>query len=197
MSSEHEEALKENLYCEHTRYAPRSLNRRRYLGDDSATTQQDFSYIENFRVDNLKAKGRETSFTLKERTVVRIDGTEHDELQFFITILKGKHVVAGQDGALIQDTESMLIPSIFTVLEAGDYVLHIGFLAREAEILRQPCQSIQLQMAMRRADKEILYPRSRAREAEVSAISLETISSLDEKFFEARILPVSDDNGKF
>ena len=197
MSSEHEEALKENLYCEHTRYAPRSLNRRRYLGDDSATTQQDFSYIENFRVDNLKAKGRETSFTLKERTVVRIDGTEHDELQFFITILKGKHVVAGQDGALIQDTESMLIPSIFTVLEAGDYVIHIGFLAREAEILRQPCQSIQLQMAMRRADKEILYPRSRAREAEVSAISLETISSLDEHFFEARILPVSDDNGKF
>ena len=50
---------------------------------------------------------------------------------------------------------------------------------------------------MRRADREILYPRSRAREAEVSAISLETISSLDEHFFEARILPVSDDNGKF
>ena len=104
VSSEHEEALKENLYCEHTRYAPRSFNRRRYLGDDSALTQQDFNYIENFRVDNLKAKGRETSFTLKERTVVRIDGTEHEELQFFITILKGKHVVAGQDGALIQDT---------------------------------------------------------------------------------------------
>ena len=129
--------------------------------------------------------------------MVRIDGTEHEELQFFITILKGKHVVAGQDGALIQDTESMLIPSIFTVLEAGDYVMKIEFVAREAEILRQPCQSIQLQIAMRRAEKEFLYPRSRAREAEVSAISLETISSLDEHFFEAKILPVSEDNGKF
>ena len=50
---------------------------------------------------------------------------------------------------------------------------------------------------MRRADKDILYPRSRAREADVSPISLETISSMDEHFFEAKILPVSDDNGKF
>jgi len=34
ISSEHEEALKENLYCEHTRYLPRSMNRLRYLGKE-------------------------------------------------------------------------------------------------------------------------------------------------------------------
>ena len=61
MSQEHEESLKENLYCEHTRYLPRNLNRLRYLGDPSDTTytgQQDFNYIEYFRVDNLKYEGR-------------------------------------------------------------------------------------------------------------------------------------------
>ena len=33
LSKEHEEALKENLKCEHTRYLPKSLNRLRYLGE--------------------------------------------------------------------------------------------------------------------------------------------------------------------
>ena len=98
MSKEHEESLKDNLYCEHTRYLPRNLNRLRYLGaEDSKYNQQDFNYIEHFRVDNLKHEGRETKFTLKERTVVRIDGIEHDSLHFFIKIYKGKQVVAGQD----------------------------------------------------------------------------------------------------
>ena len=32
MSKEHEEALKENMTCEHSRYLPRDLNRLRYLG---------------------------------------------------------------------------------------------------------------------------------------------------------------------
>jgi len=78
VSAEHEEALKENMVCEHTRYLPRNLNRLRYLGDTDV--QQDFDYIEHFRVDNLKHEGRETKFTLKEKTVVRVDGIEHEAL---------------------------------------------------------------------------------------------------------------------
>ena len=154
MSAEHEEALKENLYCEHTRYMPRSLNRLRYLGDpnDKNREQQDFNYIENFRVDNLKHEGRQTNFTLSERTVVRIDGVEHEQLMFFLKIYKGKSLVAGQDESLLEGTEAVLIPSIFTVLEPGEYNLRVEFVAREMEILKQPCQSIQLQIAMNRAD---------------------------------------------
>ena len=79
MSDEHEEALKENIYCEHTRYLPRNLMRSRYLGTEDSP-QHDFNYIEHFRVDNLIHEGRSTSFTLKEKTVVRIDGVEHDSL---------------------------------------------------------------------------------------------------------------------
>ena len=104
---------------------PRNLNRLRYLGDpeDTIRGQQDFNYIENFRVDNLKHEGRGTAFTLTERTVVRIDGVEHEQLMFFLKIYKGKNVVAGQDESLLDGTETVLLPSIFTVLEAGDYKL--------------------------------------------------------------------------
>ena len=83
ISSEHEDQLKENLVCDHTRYLPKSLNRLRYLGDfakDPSKPQQDFNYLEHFRVDNLRHEGRESTFTLKERTVVRIDGIEHEQL---------------------------------------------------------------------------------------------------------------------
>lgn len=77
--------------------------------------------MEHFRVDNLKHEGRETKFTLKERTVVRMDGVEHEDLSFFFKIYKGKQVVAGQEGHLLVGTEAVLIPSIFTVLEPGEY----------------------------------------------------------------------------
>lgn len=40
MSTEHEDSIKENLYCEHTRYLPKSLNRLRYLGDESEDIPQ-------------------------------------------------------------------------------------------------------------------------------------------------------------
>jgi len=53
----------------------------------------------------------------------------------------------------------MLIPSIFTVLDAGDYVLKVEFIARESVVLAQACQSIQIQLAMNRADLDYLYPR--------------------------------------
>ena len=33
ITKEHEDALKENMLCEHTRYLPKSLNRLRYLGE--------------------------------------------------------------------------------------------------------------------------------------------------------------------
>ena len=47
--------------------------------------------------------------------------------------------MAGQDASLLDETETVLLPSIFTVLEAGDYTLKVEFIAREAEILNLPC----------------------------------------------------------
>jgi len=93
-------------------------------------------------VDNLKHVGRQTNFTLTERTVVRIEGLEHEQLRFFIKIYKGQNVVAGQESALLGGTETMFVPSIFVVLEAGEYNVRFEFVAREATILSQPCQSI-------------------------------------------------------
>ena len=142
VSKEHEQSLKEHLRCEHTRYLPKSLNRLRYLGEVDVADQQDFDYIEHFRVDNLKHSGRETKFTLKEKTLVRIDGVEHAQLSFFIKILRGDEVVASQEGAILTSNNVRLIPAIFAVLEPGDYVMKIEFVAREAEILTEPCQAI-------------------------------------------------------
>ena len=39
-STEHEDSIKENLYCEHTRYLPRNLNRLRYLGEENEDSPQ-------------------------------------------------------------------------------------------------------------------------------------------------------------
>ena len=78
-SNEHDEELQNNLKCEHTTYLPDTLNSIRYLGAEDSPAQQDFDYIENFRVDNVH-KSTGTKFTLKERTVVRIDGFEHANL---------------------------------------------------------------------------------------------------------------------
>lgn len=112
------------MYCEHTRYIPRSLNRLRYLGKEGGS-QQDFNYIEHFRVDNMQHTGRVTNFTLSERTVIRIDGIEHEQLSFFLKIYKGggRNLVAGQDESIIGDTETVAVPAIFTVLEPGEYSL--------------------------------------------------------------------------
>ena len=68
-----------------------------------------------------------------------MDGVEHEHLQFFISISKGGKVVSGQEPAKLPGTENYLYPSIFTVLDAGDYVMAISFIAHEAEILRLPC----------------------------------------------------------
>jgi hypothetical protein len=83
--------------------------------------------------------------------VVRFDGVEHDFLQFFIKIYHDKKLVASQDVAELTGTGVHLVPSIFVVLGPGDYTMKIEFVAKEAEILRQPCQAIQLQVAMNRA----------------------------------------------
>ena len=47
--------------------------------------------------------------------------------------------MAGQNIAQLDGTETMLFPSIFTVLEPGEYSFKVEFIAREAEILRQAC----------------------------------------------------------
>ena len=91
----------------------------------------------------------------------------------------------------------MLQPSIFVVLTKGDYVLKIEFVAREAELLRAPCQSIQVQIAMNRASEDSLYPRDTASKIKIANISLQTISTDKEQFFHATPLPVNAENGHF
>lgn len=91
-------------------------------------------------MDNLKFHGRESMFTLQETTVVRVDGVQHEHLTFYIKIFKEKgEVVAEQKTAELVGTGVHLTPSIFVVLPAGDYRMKIEFVAKEAEILRQPC----------------------------------------------------------
>ena len=89
-----------------------------------------------------------------------------------------------------------LTPSIFVVLPAGDYRMKIEFVAKEAEILRQPCQAIQLQLAMNRASDEYLYPRERPNEEHIDHLNLQTATDSD-KFFEAQVHPVNSEFGKF
>jgi len=90
-----------------------------------------------------------------------------------------------------------MIPSIFVVLDAGEYVLKVTFMARESELLRMPCQSIQLQLAMNRASEDYLYPRDTAPKITISEMSLKSISSDKEQFFQASVLPHTKENGKF
>ena len=139
---DHEEELQNNLRCEHTGYLPETLNTVRYLGSpDSATTQQDFDYIENFRVDNVhKAAG--TRFSLKERTVIRIDGFEHASLQFRISIQRGRKQLISTSSQKLPDTKVETMSSIFIVLDESDYMLRLSFASSNSHIVRQPCQSI-------------------------------------------------------
>ena len=50
---------------------------------------------------------------------------------------------------------------------------------------------------MNRADEDYLYPRPEPRDVNVSKLTLANISSEEPKFFEARVLTTSGDNGKF
>ena len=83
------------------------------------------------------------------------------------------------------------------MLTKGEYVLKVEFLAREAELLRAPCQSIQVQIAMNRASEDYLYPRDTASKIKIAEMSLQTISADKEMFFHATPLPVNDENGHF
>ena len=104
-------------------------------------------------------------------------------------------MISGQEPAHLPGTESYLYPSIFTVLEPGEYSMKIEFISHEAEILRLPCQSIQLQIAMNRADESYMYPRDQINKDKISALTLENISGLKEMLFEARVQPVGDEDG--
>lgn len=56
--------------------------------------------------------------------MVRIDGVEHENLQFYFKILnKDQTVVADQESAEIKGTGVHLTPAIFVVLEAGEYLM--------------------------------------------------------------------------
>ena len=110
----------------------------RYLGAPEATTQQDFDYIENFRVDNVH-KGAGTKLSLKERTVVRIDGFEHASLQFRIMIQRGRKQLISTGSQKLPDTKVEAMSSIFLVLDEGDYTLRLSFASSNSHIVRQPC----------------------------------------------------------
>ena len=47
-------------------------------------------------------------------------------------------------------------------------------------------------MAMNRANPELMFPSIRPTDAEMSTISLETVTDETDHFFEARVRPVDD-----
>ena len=78
--------------------------------------------------------------------MVRIAGQQHANLDFKIRILKGFQTIASSgEGEIVE--KITVEASLFTILEAGSYSLQIEFIS-EPHILHQPCQYIQLQMAM-------------------------------------------------
>ena len=69
---------------------PKTFNTERYLRSlDSDLPQKDFYYIENVRIDNLKTATK-TRFTLKEDTIVRIEGLDHDNISLKAFILENE-----------------------------------------------------------------------------------------------------------
>ena len=48
---------------------------------------------------------------------------------------------------------------------------------------------------MNRADEDYLYPRTMAQSTKVSKINLDTITSFKENYFEAKIQPMTDEEG--
>ena len=62
-----------SLRCEHLLDLPESFNTVRYLGVDK---QQDFEYIEKFRIENL-ASNAMIKFKLTSTTLVRFEGLQH------------------------------------------------------------------------------------------------------------------------
>ena len=88
LTREHDLELIKNIHCEHSMTIPETLNSDRYLGSpekqrnmDREHVQQDFNYVENFRVDYAETSPI-TKFSLDEKTVVRIEGLEHNDLDF-------------------------------------------------------------------------------------------------------------------
>lgn len=87
------------MHCDHSIKFPETFNSPRYLGiprdptDKSNFLQQDFVYLDNYRIDFLH-KSPQTRFTLTEKTVVRIEGLEHEHLDFTLKITKDKKTVA-------------------------------------------------------------------------------------------------------
>ena len=63
-------------------------------------------------------------------------------LEFFVKIFKDGKEIAGQDHDDLPGTDTVLVPSIFVVLQPGEYIMKIEFISSQFEVLRQPCQSV-------------------------------------------------------
>jgi hypothetical protein len=90
---------------------------------------------------------------------VRIEGLEHNELNFQLMIKKDNKIVAQYQRNKANDISSSILGSLFTVLDQGKYQFVMTFLAKDSNIIKQPCQSIRLQIAMNKVDSDYLYPR--------------------------------------
>ena len=81
---------------------------------------------------------------------------------------------------------------VFATLDAGDYSLRIDFLKAQSHILKQPCQSIQLHMAMASLENKN-RPIYASNDAYDDSLVLDVKSMLDEdvekhKFY---VMPIS------
>ena len=130
----------EELRCEELDL-PKTLNTHRYLGDpnsdfslDYGFQQQNFHYLERFRVDNLvnnSAHGIE--FTLSEPSLLRVLTTVHKHIEFDIVLLKAaeKNSWDVSYKKLIDSRAKDYEDSIFAQLDIGKYVLQVLFLSEE------------------------------------------------------------------
>ena len=97
--------------------------------------QQDFNYLENFRIDYLDSSPV-THFTLREKTLVRVEGLEHNELNFQLLIKKDNNVVAQYQRNKLNTISSSVIGSLFTVLDQGKYEFVMTFMAKDYNIIK-------------------------------------------------------------
>ena len=116
---------------------PKTFNTERYLRSvDSDLPQKDFYYIENVRIDNLKAATR-TQFTLKEDTIIRIEGLGHDNISLKALIVENDKTPVGMQKKVdLGDTQIKVDSSLFVVLPAGKYSLILKVISKDSHVLR-------------------------------------------------------------
>lgn len=115
---------------------PPSLNTHRYLGG-YGDKQKDFHYRQNYRVDHLwHNQAHKMSFTLKERSLLRIVAPVHKHLEFELVL--NKELSQYHHKTIIIAKKEDYHSTIFAQLEPGDYSIKLNFVS-DASLLQQPC----------------------------------------------------------